>query len=78
MIAKIKTPKKFDELAFLVPTTSAISVILEIIIFVNSLDNGMILVHYLCNLLPAQMKNNGERIIRTFTLVLKSNVKEKY
>lgn len=78
MIAKIITPKEFDEPVFLVPTASAVLVISEIIVFVNSFDNGMTLVYHLCNLLSAQMKNNRERIIRIFTLVLKPNAKEKY
>lgn len=77
MIAKIKTLKEFDESAFLIPTTSTVSVISEIIVFVNSLNNGMILVYHLHNLLLARMKNNGKIIIRIFTFVLKPNAKEK-
>ena len=65
MVAKIKTPKEFDELAFLVPTAGAASAIPKTMVFVDSLDDGMTLAHHLRNLLPAHMKNNGERIIRT-------------
>lgn len=78
MVAKIKTLKEFDELVFLVPTASAASTISKTIIFVNNLDDEMTLVYHLCNLFFTHMKNDKERIIKTFTLVLEPDAKEEY
>ena len=78
MVIKIKTPKEFNELAFLVPTAGATSTIPKTMVFVNSLDDGMTLAYHLCNLLSAHIKNDGERIIRTFISVFEPDAKEEY
>ena len=41
-------------------------------------DEKIILVIYLYNLLPKYIKKNRERLIKTFTLILKSDIKNKY
>lgn len=73
MVVKIKIRKEFDQLAFLISTTNAISTISKIILFVNSINNKIILAYHLYNLLSVYMKNDGKRIIKTFTLVLELN-----
>lgn len=78
LIAKIKTLKDFEKLDFLILTTSIISTILKITIFINSLNKYMVLANHLHNLLIAYMKNNKKSIIRIFTLVLELNAKEEY
>lgn len=78
MIAKIKTPKKFDELVFLISTTDAVLAIPKTMIFVSIFDNKMTLVYHLCNLFPTYIKKDGERIIKIFTLILESNAKKVF
>ena len=70
IIAKMKNPKEFDKLAYLVSTGSTVSIILKTIIFVDSLDKGIKLIDYLHNLLLVYIKRDRERIIKTFTLIL--------
>ncbi len=74
MIVKIKDPKVFDKLAFLIPTADAVSAISKTMVFVNSLDERITLVNHLRNLLPAHMKKNGERLIQIFNSILELDI----
>lgn len=47
-------------------------------IFIDNFEDEIIFIHYLHNILLMHIKNDRKRIIRTFTLVLESDVKEKY
>ena len=78
MVAKIKTPKKFDKLFFLVFITIVVSAILKTIVFVHSFDIVMILIYNSYNLLFKYIKNDEKKIIRIFTLILKSDAKKNY
>lgn len=78
MIAKIKDPKKFDKLTFLVPTAGAVPAIPKIMVFVDSLNEKVMLANHLHNLLPAYMKKDGERLIWIFNSILESDTKAQY
>lgn len=78
MVAKIKKAKEFDKLAFLISTASVTLVIPKTIVFVDSLDKKVMLAIYFQNLLSEYIKDYGERLIKTFTLILKLNRKAKY
>lgn len=78
MIAKIKDPKEFYELAFLVSIASAVSAIPKTMVFVDNLDEGVTLANHLRNLLPAHMKKDGERLIQKFNTILESDTKAQY
>lgn len=47
-------------------------------IFSHSFNEKITLANQLYNLIFAHMKNNRERMIRIFTLVLEPDVKEEY
>lgn len=77
IVAKIKTPKGFDKLNFLIQTTNTAAAILKIIIFVKNLDKKMVLANILHNFLLTYMKNDGEKIIKIFTSILKLDAKKE-
>lgn len=78
ILVKIKTSKQLYKLVFLIITTDTVSVIQKTIIFVNSCNNRIIVANHLQNLLFIYKKNNKEKIIKIFTLILELNIKEKY
>ncbi len=63
IVAKIKNLKEFDKLASLVSATGKVSIIPKIIVFVDNFDEEVTLANHLCNLLPAHIKKDGERLI---------------
>lgn len=77
MVAKITTLKEFHKLIFFIPTTSTVSAIPKTIVFVNSLDDRMILAYHLHNLLLTYTKNDRKRIIKTIILVFEPDTKEE-
>lgn len=77
-VAKVKKPKKFNELAFSISTVNTALAILKTMVFVNSFNKKIILVIYLQNLLFAYMKNTEKKLIKIFILILKLDIKAKY
>lgn len=78
ILIKIKTSKQSYKLVFLIITAGTVSVIQKTIIFVNSCNNRITIANHLHNLLFIYKKNNKEKIIKIFTLILELNIKEKY
>lgn len=70
IIVKIKNPAKFGKLAFFILITGAILAISKTMIFVDSLNKGIILAIHLHNLLFEYIKDDRKKLIRTFTLIL--------
>lgn len=66
MVAKIKDPKEFHELASFIPTANAVSAIPKTMSFVNSFDEKEMLANHLRNLLPINKKKDNKRLIQTF------------
>ena len=78
IVAKIKKPKKFDELVFSILTVDTALAILKTIVFVNSLNKKIMLILYLQNLLITYMKNDRKKLIKIFILILEPDIKTKY
>lgn len=78
MVAKTKDPKKIDKLGCLNLTASVVSAIPKTMVFVDYLDERVILGNHLHNLLPVHMKKDRKRLIRTFISRLEPDTKAKY
>ncbi len=62
MVKEIKQ-KGFKDLDVLVPQTGRISDIPKTMIFVDKIEIGLKMVHYLRSLLPESMRKKGDQII---------------
>lgn len=67
------TSSKFKNFNFLVPSKiNSIYNIGKTMIFVDSIKNSKVLRKYLQSLLPNKLKNRGEKIIKSFSSILKT------
>lgn len=64
-VAKIKK-SRYKELNVFVPSIGDLSIILKTIIFVNSINEGIALIEYLCIKLSNNLKNKVEQVIQCF------------
>ena len=65
VVAKIKKPE-YQELDIFVPSIGGLSAILKTMIFVDSINEGMVLIQYLHIKLPDNLKDKADQMIQCF------------